>query len=74
MRRPILLAIAITRLPDATPFLLSQLESSDAKTAGYVLEALRIYRLDDALRQRVRELVEQRESAILREQFEKLFQ
>lgn len=74
LRKPILLAIAVTRLPDAAPFLLAQVKGGDVKTAGYALEALRIYRLDDSLMQKLREVVDKRAAVTLREKFAKLFE
>jgi HEAT repeat protein len=72
-RRPLLLAIAITRRPEAATILVEHLASADPETSRHVLEALRIYRADSALCEKVRKIVEQRGDEKLRGQFEKLF-
>lgn len=73
-RGPILLAIAITRLPEAPAFLLSQLEACDPRTATQVLEALRIYRHDDAIRAAALEHVERRRDPAVRRKFAEMFE
>lgn len=72
-RRPLLLAIAITRRPEAVTILLEQLTTLRADSAKHVLEALRIYRADASLCDKVRRIVENRKDTTLREEFDKSF-
>ncbi|HET6249319.1 MAG TPA: HEAT repeat domain-containing protein [Tepidisphaeraceae bacterium] len=72
-RRAVLLAISLTRLPDAAPFLIEQLETCDLPTAGHALDALRIYRLDDALAEKIRAAVRKRNDPALSAQFDAAF-
>ncbi|HWE95947.1 MAG TPA: HEAT repeat domain-containing protein [Tepidisphaeraceae bacterium] len=72
-RRPMLLAIAVTRLPEAMAYLLSQVAQADVGTGLYTLEALRIYRHDETLRTSIHNTIEKRGDSTLRNQFKALF-
>jgi hypothetical protein len=59
-RKSLLLAIATLRLPQAVDFLMGIVENGPVPAADDALEALRIYRHDDAIRQRVTGVVQGR--------------
>src|SRR4051794_34031327 len=63
LRQQLLLAIAILRRPDATDYLIELVATAEEETtAGAALSALRIYREDPRLRERVAEAVRERGS------------
>jgi len=73
LRKPLALPIAISRLGRSVDFLVrAAAEESDA-VAEAALEAMRIYRHDDAIKTRLREAVNRRRTRTLDETFEKLF-
>lgn len=59
-KRTILLSIAMLRNPEAVEFLIERLREEREAIAEYVLEALEMYRGDEAVRSRVVEVVESR--------------
>lgn len=73
LRRVLLLCIAITRLSQATEFLLDELTNSEVPIATDVIAALAIYKHDAALLARVRERVDARKSNPLEAAFAKHF-
>lgn len=64
-RRPMLLGIAVCRLPDSIPYLLSLLADADVGTAMYVLEALKIYQSDQKIRAEVEQVLAKRNDPTL---------
>jgi HEAT repeat protein len=73
-RHNLLLPIAIARLPRALDFLIDHVVATEAEGhAAAALEALRIYRHDDAIRARVEAAVRGRRMERLDARFEKLF-
>ncbi len=69
-RQTLALAIAMLRLPDAIEYLVSLVGQETVAAAAVVIEALQMYRHDDALRARVEEIVTKRGEAGLRRAFE----
>jgi len=70
-RQPLLLAIAMTRLPASVEFLLKVMTDAPSTTAAAAIEALRIYRGDDAVRSTITAIVQRRSD--LKPAFEKAF-
>jgi HEAT repeat protein len=68
-RRPLLLGIAVSRLPEAIEYLVELLGSSDLATARHVLDALKIYRHDESIRAAVQQSIEKRTEPSLKEKF-----
>lgn len=66
LRRTALLAIAMLRQDAATRYLLALIEEADPSTAALAVEALEIYRHDEALCERVAGLVRKRGESALR--------
>src|SRR5262249_8095042 len=62
MRKPILLAIAILRRPNAIDYLVELVASESEPTALAALSALKIYKHDPQLRARIAKLVHESES------------
>lgn len=73
LRRTLLLAMAMLRLDEAVEFLLVRLAEDGEKSALGALAALALYGRDEVVRGRVRGILEKRESAALRQEFEKEF-
>jgi HEAT repeat protein len=73
LRQQILLAIAILRRPSATDFLMELVASETEPTAIDVLSALRIYKGDPRLRERIAKLVHERMSPMLQACFDRDF-
>jgi hypothetical protein len=70
LRQQLLLAIAILRRPAATDYLVELVATSgEETTAGEALSALRIYKEDPRLRERVAESVRERGSPKLQAAF-----
>jgi HEAT repeat protein len=72
LRRVLLLAVAITRLPAGLDFLLDVLAAGDPDTASAAVSALAIHRHNPAIRERVAAVVAGK-GAAARKQFEKEF-
>lgn len=72
-RRGLVLPIALSRLPESIEFLINVLNDASEPLAVAVIEALRIYRHDDATRARLRAAVDARNSHRLRNAFEEHF-
>ena len=68
-RPALLLGIAMTRLPEAVELLVSVVEKGRPDAAIDALEALAMYRHDQALRSRLNEIVAKRDSAEIRTAF-----
>jgi HEAT repeats len=73
LKQHILLAIAILRRPDATDYLLQLVASEEESTASDALSALRIFKDDPRLRERIAGLVQERESRRLQAAFDRDF-
>jgi HEAT repeat protein len=73
LRRPLLLAIAVSRLPEAIKYLTDSLAAWDAETAKHALAALHIYRHDDSIRNAVGEAISKRKEASVKKKYEELF-
>jgi HEAT repeat protein len=72
LRRVLLLAVAITRLPTGIDFLVDVLAAGDAETTSAAVAALAIHRHNPAVRERVAAVIA-RKGAAVRKQFEKEF-
>jgi hypothetical protein len=72
-RTPLALPIALSRLPKALEFLVKVVAADPEPVAVAALEALRIYRHDDAARTAIRAAVDARHVDRLTAQFDKLF-
>jgi len=59
------MSIALTRQPAAVEFLLHWADQGDSKVAVVAVEALAIYRTDDAVQAKLRETAEKRGGAVL---------
>jgi HEAT repeat protein len=69
-RRPLLLALAMLRLEESLAFLLSVVESEDdSQLAADAVDALRLYRHDEAVRAKVKAAAEKRADAAARRAF-----
>ncbi len=74
LRQQLLLAIAILRRPAATDYLIELVATAEEETmAGEALSALRIYKEDPRLRERVAEVVRERGSPRVQAAFEREF-
>jgi HEAT repeat protein len=73
LRQHILLAIAILRRPAATDYLMELVASEPEPTAIDALSALRIYKEDPRLRERIAGLVQERKSPTLQAGFDRDF-
>jgi HEAT repeat protein len=73
LRKPLTLPIALSRLPRSLDFLVNVIGEAPVSLASAALEALRMYRHDEAVRGRIREAVRSRERAELEAVFDKLF-
>jgi hypothetical protein len=74
MRQQLLLAIAILRRPAATDYLIELVATAEEESpAGEALSALRIYKEDPRLRERVAEVVREKKSPRLQAAFERGF-
>jgi HEAT repeat protein len=71
LRQQVLLAIAILRRPGATDYLMELVASEAEPTAIAALSALRIFKGDSRLRERIAELVRERGSPKLRACFDR---
>jgi hypothetical protein len=72
-RRPLLLAIAMTRHPGAIDFLMERVLDDSASAAADAIAAMGMYRHDDAIRARLTSIVQERNSAAIIAAFEKAF-
>jgi hypothetical protein len=72
-RRPLLLAIAMTRQPAAIDFLLERALDDSASAAADAVAAMGMYKHDDAVRARLTSIVRERNSAAIIAVFEKSF-
>lgn len=72
-RQTLLSAIASLRLPAAVDFLSSLVETESSSEAAHVIRALRIYRHDSALRDRLSRTIDRRADDSLRKVFQKEF-
>ncbi len=73
LRQQILLAIAILRQPCATDYLIELVSSESEPTALAALSALRIFKSDPRLRDRIARLVQERDSPVLSARFQREF-
>jgi HEAT repeat protein len=73
LRRPHLLAIAVSRLPEAIRYLTESLGSWDVETVKHALDALHIYRHDEAIQNAVGEAVALRTEVSVRKKYQELF-
>ena len=71
LRQQVLLAIAILRRPGATDYLIELVASEPEPTAIAALSALRIFKGDPRVRERIAKLVEERGSPRLRNCFDR---
>ena len=72
-RRALLLAIAVSRLQEGIKYLVDLLERADVETAKNVLEAVQIYKHDDAIRTSIQNTIDGRKEPSLKRKFEELF-
>jgi HEAT repeat protein len=73
LRKPLTLPIALSRLPRSVDFLVKVVGEAPISLASAALEALRMYRHDDAIRSRIRQAVQSRKPPDLEPLFDKLF-
>ena len=73
-RRALLLPIALSRLPQSVDFLIGVIERASEPLAAAALESLRIYRHDSALKQRLSEVIERKNSPPLKLKMSKVFE
>ena len=71
-RRPLLLAIAMTRQPAAIEFLLERVADDSAKPAADAVAAMAMYKHDDAVRERIAQIVRERDDRAVSEAFDKI--
>jgi len=72
-RRPLLLAIAMPRLPASLDFLFRVIADDNPTTAAAAIEAMAISRLDDAVRAKLKAIIDERSDDSMRQAFEKAF-
>jgi|SRR5581483_3349384 len=72
-RKPLILAIALTRLPASIDFLLKVIEQEHKQLGLAAIDALKIYRADPSIRARVLASTKQRDDADLRRAAEQSF-
>jgi len=65
MRKLLATSIALTRQPAAIEFLLQRAAQDDSKVAAMAIEALAIYRSDDAMRAKLAEIAQKRGGDVL---------
>ena len=65
MRKLLATSIALTRQPAAIEFLLLRAAQDDSKVAAMAIEALAIYRSDDAMRAKLAEIAQKRGGDVL---------
>jgi len=73
-RKGLTLPIALSRLPRSLEFLVEVVEKHPEPVAAAAVEALRIYRHDDATRARIRGAIDSRKSEALNGIYAKLFE
>lgn len=73
LRKHLLLAIAILRRPDAIESLIELVASEEESTANAALWALRIFKDDPRLRERIAKVVQERKSRMLQSGFDRDF-
>jgi hypothetical protein len=73
LRKPLALPIALSRLPRSLDFLLQVIGEAPVPLASAALEGLRMYRHDDAIRDRIRRAAQNRQPPNLEPVFDKLF-
>jgi hypothetical protein len=73
LRQHVLLAVAILRRPAAVEYLMGLVASEEEPTAIAALSALRIFKGDPRLRERIAQLVQERGSPKLRACFDRNF-
>jgi hypothetical protein len=66
MHKLLAMSIALTRQPAASAFLIGIAEQSDSKAACVAIEALGMYRTDDAIRSKLSQIAEKRGGDVLR--------
>ena len=74
LRKPLTLPIALSHLPRSLDFLVQVIGEASVPLASAALEALRMYRHDDAIRTRIRQAVQGRQPPDLEPVFNKLFE
>jgi HEAT repeat protein len=72
-RATLLLSVALLRRPESVELLLAELKTVNATGAPGLIEALRIYRLDDAVRAKATNLIAARGDESLKRAFEAAF-
>jgi hypothetical protein len=72
-RKPLILAIALTRLPASVDFLINIISEEHKHLGLAAIEALKMYRADATIRSRVSEAMEKRGEPELRRAFEQSF-
>jgi hypothetical protein len=72
-RKSLTLPIALSRLPKSLEFLIDIVGKQSEPIAAAAVEALRIYRHDDATRAKIQTAIDSRKSETLRAQFAKAF-
>ena len=65
MRKLLATSIALTRQPAAIEFLVQRVAQDDSKVAGMAIEALAIYRSDEAMRSKLAEIARKRGGEVL---------
>ena len=73
LRETVLLAMVMLRLPAATEFLIELVAAGPEAASLAALSALKIHAHDSRLRQRIAEVIQQRNTPALRARFEKDF-
>ena len=73
LRETVLLAMVMLRLPAATDFLIDLVATGPEPAALAALSTLKIHAHDPKLRQRIAEVIQQRNTPVLRTRFEKDF-
>jgi len=73
LRETVLLAMVMLRLPAATEFLIELVATGPEPASLAALWALKIHSHDTKLRQRIAEVIQQRNTPSLRARFEKDF-
>ena len=72
-RKPLILAIALTRLPQSVDFLLQIIAQEHRQLGIIAIDALKMYRSDPTIRTRLNEEIEKRAEPELRRAFEQAF-
>jgi HEAT repeat protein len=72
-REPLILAIALTRLPASVDFLVKIIAEENKMLGLAAIDALKMYRADAAIRARLNDTIEKRGETELRQAFERAF-